>query len=95
LTGLKLKWWRVKTVNGTLFRVIEELDAISETMETLGKHMGVSVPQVVVHEYYRLLLAAEKLRIFERNCRADKSVTPITYMKEKKIIKENNRCIFK
>jgi hypothetical protein len=62
LTGLKIRWWRVETVNGTLFWVINDLDAIFGILKTLGKSMGVSVPQVAVDEYYRLLLATEKLQ---------------------------------
>ena len=33
-----------------------------EFLKTLGKNMEASIPQVAVDEYYKILLAAERLR---------------------------------
>jgi hypothetical protein len=72
----------VKTIQETLFGVISDLDVISETLRTLGKNMEASIPQVAVDEYYRILLAAERLResieFLREIAGKTKSVTPIT-----------------
>jgi hypothetical protein len=52
----------VKTIHEILFRTIKDLDVISENLKTLGKNMEASIPQFAVEEYYRILLAAERLR---------------------------------
>ena len=73
----------MKTIQETLFRVIKDLDVISDTLKTLGMNMEASIPRVAADEYYKMLLAGERLRetiLFLREISGKtKSVTSITW----------------
>lgn len=49
-------------IHGRLCNIIIDMDAIFENLKTLGKDMEATIPRVPVDEYYKAILAAERLR---------------------------------
>jgi len=82
LPGLKGRSAGMKTIREALLGIIADLDVIFETLKSLGKDMEATIPQVVVDEYYKILLATERLResirFLKEIAGETKNVSPIT-----------------
>jgi len=52
----------MKTILADLCLVIKDLELICRTLDSLRKGMEVTIPRVRVDDYYKILLASERIR---------------------------------
>jgi hypothetical protein len=52
----------MKTIHADLCRIINDLELICRTLDSLRKRMETTLPRLPVDDYYKFLLVSERIR---------------------------------